>query len=405
MARSDIITWLPLDDFARIIGLSPLAFNQLSSSLNHNNVCGDIFFQQDWQHSDRIGRDTIAQAISEAEQAMAREAGFNLMPDWTIAERLPYPKPSVPEAYGMGVNVRWQMKSVEALKGYVHYGGIRAKSLIQAGATFTRSDLDTDGYAETCTLTIPTSVTDANEIHLYYPAQNGDDAWEIRPIKVSFSGGNVTITFKAWQIAAANQMDNIDPQPLDADSAASYETTVDVYRVYNDSSQQVEFLWESRPEFCTCGGSGTCTACQLGTQGGCFTVRDQRLGFIVPSPATYSDGYTEVDWALYREPDQVRLWYVSGYVDYKLARPFAEISEYWKRAIAYYACSMFERPVCGCSNVNSFIEKWRRDSAFSSQEEGGFTATAEIAANRLGTSMGALYAWKTINRNGVRVIK
>ena len=61
--------------------------------------------------------------------------------------------------------------------------------------------------------------------------------------------------------------------------------------------------------------------------------------------------------------------------------------------------------MCGCSNVNQFIEKWRRDAAFSSQEEGGFTVTAEIAANRLGTSMGALYAWRKINQNGVRVNK
>lgn len=406
MARSDIKTWLPLDEFARIIGISPLSFNQLSSSLIPNMVCGDIFFQYSWQHSDRIGRDDIAQAIYDAEQAMAREAGFNLMPDWTAEERLPYPVPSNPSLYGTGVNVRWQLKSVEARKGYMLYGGVKAKSLIEAGAAVVRTDLDVDGYAETCTVTVATSLTDKSEIRAFYPAKNGDDGWEIRPIKVRFSGGNAIITFKAWQIVAANQMDAIDAQPLDADSAASYETTVDIYRVYNDPSTQVQFLWENEPY--SLSGCGSCTACQLGTQAGCFHIRDQRLGFIVPSPGTYdssSGTFTATEWSACREPDQVRLWYRSGYVDPSLERPYAELSEYWKTAIAYFAASKFERAVCGCSNVNQFIEKWRRDSAFSSQEEGGFTVTAEIAANRLGTSMGALYAWRKINQNGERIIK
>lgn len=406
MARSDIKTWLPLDEFARIIGISPLSFNQLSSTLTPNTVCGDIFFQYAWQHSDRVGREDIAQAIYEAEQAMAREAGFNLMPDWTTEERLPYPKPSRPENYGTGFNVRWQLKSVESEKGHVISGGVKTKTLIEAGAAIVRTDLDVDQYAETCTVTVATSITDKNEIRAFYPAKDGDDSWEIRPIKVRFSGGNAIITFKIWQVVAANQMDAIDAQPLDAASAASYETTVDIYRVWNDPSTQVQFIWENEPSV-GC-GSSTCAACQLSTQAGCFHIRDERLGFVVPAPGSYdssSGEFTQTEWAACREPDQVRLWYRSGYVDRHLERPYAELSEYWKTAIAYFAASKFERPVCGCSNVNQFIEKWRRDAAFSSEEMGGFTVTAEIASNRLGTSMGALHAWRKINQNGVRVIK
>src|SRR5512139_584186 len=124
MARSDFKTWLSLDDFAQIVGIDPLHFNQISSSTFHKNtVCGDVFFQQSWQHSDRVGRDDIAVAIYQAEQDIAREAGFNLMPDWTLDERLPYPQPSVAELYGTGLNTRWQLKSVEALRGYLISGG------------------------------------------------------------------------------------------------------------------------------------------------------------------------------------------------------------------------------------------------------------------------------------------
>lgn len=402
MARSDRITWLPIDEFAQIIGLGPLGFNQLkSTTLQHNTVCGEIFFQSSWLHSDRVGRDEIAQAIQEAEQEISREVGFNLMPDWTLDERLPYPRPHLPEGFGNGLNVRGMGKSVETKKGHIISGGFRKKVLIEAGAAVVRTDVDTDQYAETCTVIVPVAITDTNEIHLYYPAKNGEDAWEIRPIKVSISGGNATITFKSWQIAAANQMDSLEANVLDADDPASYETTVDAYYVYNDPSTQISFLWEGE-------GCGGCAACQFGSQSGCFLSRDPRMGFIVPSPATWNTSTETFDFACWdacREPDQVRAWYYSGYVDNHLARPYAEMSTYWKAAVAYFAASKFDRPVCGCSNVSQFIDKWRRDAAFSSEDAGNFTLTAELATNRLGTSAGALYAWRRIQQNGVRINK
>lgn len=404
MARSDIKTWLSLDEFAQIIGINPLNFNQLTSThLPQNTVCGDIFFQYAWQHSDRVGRDDIAMAISQAEQDIAREVGFNLVPDWTLEERLAYPRPSPSELYGTGVNTRWQLKSVEALRGHIISGGQRIKTLLAANAIVVKTDADGDGYDEFCTVTTAITTTDINEVHIYYPNKSGADGWEIRPIKVSISGGFATITFRSWQIPKATALEDVlDAQPLDGDLVASYETLVDVYRVYNFVSPQVQFLWEGGPNCC-----GTCVACQLGTQDGCFHLRDARMGVLVPSPATYDDrtgDWTGTDWTACREPDQVRLWYYSGWRNQNLLRPYVELDPYWKYAIAYYAASKFERPVCGCSNVNQFIDKWRMDAAFAS-DAGSFTTTAEIAANRLGTTMGALYAYRAIQKLGVRVNK
>jgi hypothetical protein len=397
MARSDFKTWLSLDEFAQILGFDPLGFNGLASNtIRRNNVCGDVTFQYDYQHSDRLGRETMAIAIQQAEQEISQLAGYNLMPDWTVEERAYYPRPAITELYGIGINSRHQMKSIELEKAHVLYGGIKAKSLITAGASVFRSDSDSDGFQETCTVTIPITITTSDEIHAYYPAKNGSDGWEIRPISVSISGGFATITFKVWQITAANKMDALDPQPLDADDPTSYETTIDVYRVYTDISKQVQFLWEG----CETGNCcGSCAACELGAQDGCFHLRDQRLGFVVANPATYdqtSEKFVGNQWSACREPDQIKFWYYSGYRDFSLSRPYAELSNYWKFAVAVFAVSKFERTVCGCSNINQFVEKWRRDAAFASQEEGGFTVTAELAANRLGTSMGALYAYRRI---------
>jgi hypothetical protein len=405
MARSNIKTWLSLDRWAEIIGLNPLNFNQLAStSLFPNNVCGDVFFQYDWMYSDRIGRETIAMAIQAAEQEIAAEAGFNLMPDWTIQERLTYPQPGVPGMYGDALNPRWMFKSVELRKGHVISGGLKTKVLIESGAAVVRSDVDSDAFQETCTVTVATTLTDINEIRAFYPAKSGADGWEIRPITVAISGGNAVIQFKVWQIAAANQMDAMDSPVLDAHDAASYETTVDIYRVYNDPSTQVQFMWENCSDGNCC---GSCVACQFGTQAGCFHLREARLGLAVPTPGSWDSTDQEFDfqeWSACREPEQVRFWYYSGLIDNNIDRPYANLAPYWEYAVAYYAASKIDRPVCGCSNVNQFIEKWRVDIAFS-DNAGSYVTTPEMLANRLGTSVGGIYAWKRIHQPGVRIIK
>jgi len=407
MARSDIKTWLPLDRWAEIIGINPLHFNGLASnSLTPNNVCGDVWFQYSWQHSDRVGHEDVAMAIQQAEMEIAAEVGFNLLPDWIKEERLTYPQPGIPGVYNLwGTNPRGMFKSVELRRGHVISGGVKTKSVIEAGAVYVRSDVDSDGFQETCTVTVATSVTDPNEIAVFYPAQSGADEWEVRPIKVTLSGGNAIITFKIWQIAAANKMAVFDPEPLDAEQNASYESSVDVYRVYNDPATQVQFMWENYPwpGCCT-----TCYACQFGTQAGCFHLRDARLGIAVPAPGSWdSDNqrFDAADWSACREPDQVRFWYYSGYEDKNLTRSKVEMAKFWEYAVAFYAASKLDRPVCGCSNVEQFIEHWRIDAMANDMESVSINITPETLNNRLGTTLGAIYAYKRVHQNGMRIIK
>lgn len=404
MARSPIRTWLPLDRWAELLGVNPLSFNQLSSTLLQNNECGDPWFQYSWQHSDRIGREDVAMAIQQAEREIAAEVGYNLLPDWTTEERLAYPQPFQPGVYsGYGLNPKNQFNSVELRRGWIISGGVIARSLIQAGAAIVRSDSDGDGFSETCTVTAATSVTDANEIRAYLPGYSGADAYEIRPITAVISGGNVTLTFKIWQVVDPTLAERINPTAISADNAASFVTTVDIYRVYNDPATQVQFMWENVDANCC----GTCTACQFSTQAGCFHLRDQRLGLAVPSPATWdstAQAFTEYEWSACRAPDQVRFWYYSGWQDLSKARPKVEMDPYWEYAVAFFAASKLDRSACGCSNVEQFIDKWRRDAALNSKDE-SINVTAELLSNKLGTSMGAIYAYKAIHRNGTRIIK
>lgn len=407
MARSSIKTWLSLDRWAEIIGIFPLHFNGLSSNTIHpSNVCGEIFFQFAWQHSDRTGRDEIAMAIQASEQEIAAEVGYNLMPDWTIEERHTCQTPFAPGVYNLnGLNPRGMFNSVELNKGHVISGGVVSKVLISNAAAIVRTDPNGDGYSELCTVVVATTVTDEDEIRAYYPGHYGADEWEIRPISVSIAGGNATITFKSWQIPIESSFDTLDPDPLDADVVGSYITTVDVYRVYNNIATQVQFMWENNGIVDCC---GSCVACQFSTQAGCFHLREQRLGIAVPAPASWdsrTEEYTEQEWSACRAPDQIRFWYYSGYQDKGLARPLVTMAPYWEYAVAYFAASKLDRPVCGCSNVNQFIEKWRMDLLVNKNDDVSFNATPEMLANRLGTTMGGIYAWKRIQQNGMRVNK
>jgi hypothetical protein len=407
MARSNVLTWLPLDRWAEIIGLFPLHWNGLdSNTIKPNNVCGEVFFQYSWQHSDRIGRDDIAMAIQAAEREISAEVGYNLMPDWVEEERLQYPQPFVPGSYNLyGTNPRGMLNSVELPRGHIISGGVKNSTLIQANAIIVRSDVDGDGYQETATVTVPTTVTDEDEIRIYYNGHNGDDGWEIRPITVVLSGGNAIITFKVWQVPVESSIDALNPSPLDADLVASYETLVDVYRVFNNPNTQLQFMWENSGGLDCC---GSCTACQFGTQAGCFHNRDARLGLVVPAPASWDESaeeFTTAEWTACRAPDQIRFWYYSGFRNTRLARPLVTMDPYWEYAVAYYAASKIDRPVCGCSNVNQFIDKWRRDLLINKNDDANFNVTAEMLSNKLGTTMGAVYAWKRIHQGSMRIAK
>ena len=409
MARSEIKTWLSLDEWAQIVGINPLHLNGLSSTLFGNNVCGDIWFQYSWQHSDRVGRDDLAMAINEAEQEISREVGYNLVPDWTVEERLPFTRPLVPGAYNLsGTNPRGMFKSIELSKGHVISGGVRAKTAIELGSAVVRTDPNGDGYSELCTVTVATTVTEEDEVHAYYVGKSGADIWEIRPIDVSISAGVATITFKSWQIVDGSDLDTFDASAKDGDAAASYETTIDVYRVYNDPATQVQFMWENSPNLNCC---STCAACNFGTQAGCFHLRNPRLGIAVPAPASWDSTDEEFDageWTACREPDQVRFWYYSGYQDKAIDRYNVRMSPYWRYAVAFFAASKLDRPVCGCSNVQQFIDRWRIDvmaNKFSDGTGMSINVTPEQLSNRLGSTYGALYAWKRINQNGVKVDK
>jgi hypothetical protein len=413
MARANTTTWLPLDRWAEIMGIHPFHFNGLSSSTYLSQIsCGTPWYQFAWQNSDRLGREDIAYAIRSAERRIADEVNYHLIPDWIKTENIRYARPAVPELYSAtGRNVRGQFNSLTTRYGKILSGGQRAKVGIET-VDVTRTDEDGDGYSETVTITVATSVEDADELKVYLPGKSGNDKYEVRPIEIDLDtdANSATITCKSWQIVDPDLQELVNvgesSQAIDAEAAASYVTTLDVYRVYNDPQTQVSFIWEQSGSDLWLGTCcGTCTACQLNTQTGCFHTRDERLGMIVPAPGTWdaaNQQFTSQCWSTCRGPDRASISYYSGNRDFNLDRPKSEMEPFWEYAVAYYAASLLDKGGCDCSNAMDFINHWRDNRAMAVEERTYVLSPGQLN-NKLGTTNGALYAWNCINEEGRKI--
>jgi hypothetical protein len=396
MARANTKTWLSLGRWCQIMGINPIQFNQLySTHVPTESYCGDAWFQYNWQKADAISREDLAYAIKQAEDKISQFVGYNLMPDWKTEEYQRTIRPISPELYSTGIQPRGTAKSITADLGYLISGGFRSSSLVIAGTAIGISDDDGDGFSENATAIFPTTVTEEEELHAYFPSRNGDDAYEIRPLKsVSIAGGWATIVMNTWDTVDPDLQEGFTVDTLDGDAPATYVTTVDIYRVYNDPSTQVQFLWESLPDYCGCGNSG-CAQCERSSQYGCLTVRDERLGWFIYRPATWNSGtgqFDSAEWSLGREPEAMRLWYLSGWKNQ--TNPYTKLDAYWETAVAYYAVALLDRPMCGCDNFKTFVSHWQEDLAYVGNQSHSFKISPSIQDNTFGTRRGAIYAFQ-----------
>jgi len=412
-----IPTLLSLDDFAKIMGINPAHFWG-SASANimpiGNNACNDLWPKYSWQSADRVSRYDLSVEIANAERDIARVVGYYPAPRWIAQENHPYPRHYRPDVitYG-GYDVRGYHKSVNANFGYIVAPGQRAVTSIGT-PNVVLSDEDGDGYNETATVTIATTLTDECQVKVYFAGHSGDPYWEIRnPKAKAISGGNFTATFWAWQLIdpdlweALTTLDGF--AAIDWTVASNIVTTVDVYREYNDTTATTAtFYWEPENRhlaytaaLCGCGGSG-CTACTLTTQDGCLHIRDSRNGIVVPEPATYSESnatWSSSSWTVCRDPDFVKIYYQAGFWDNQKRQGLIcdPLSNWWKQIIAYLAVARIERPFCSCQNVTALAQHLRTDLAQFGGEI-GFTIDDDLLGNPFGTRRGEVMAWNKVKK-------
>lgn len=402
-------TKLSLSAWAKIFGMHPLHFNQVR--LDTNLHCDQILFQHEWQTADHVSREEIARAIAEAESNIELYLGYRLTPTWEVDEWRETIKPFRPEMVSYnGHDVRGFLNTVRANWGYMISGGVEAKTLIDADAAITYSDEDGDGYFETATVTVSTTVQDINEICVFYPGRDGDDGWEIRPIEVVINAGTATITFRRELAVISSKLDAFDIEGAEAIGTEDEDflEEVDVYRRYNDPQTQVTMMWEPPAGgLCgTCGGSG-CSSCSYSVQTGCLLLRgDPRQSILAYHPAEWDEDeleFTSTSWSVSRQPDIVRLYYYAGWRN-KSQRYVSRMSPEWERIVAYYAASLLDRPPCDCSKGNWAY--WRQDLTLITGDEDGRPVFRDpsgllgnsIQDNPFGSRRGAVNAWRHVSK-------
>jgi len=435
MSRASIPTLLSLDDYARIMGLDPLHFNQGVSQLRPNPTCPQIWYQYTWQNPSIMSREHLAEVIEQAERDIADAIGYWPTPVWlggSTGEEHRYPRPKAPGAFGMASDVYSRWKSVQLNRGYFVEGGQRAEEELDE-ACWVALDLDNDGFYETAqfTLTVDADL-DPCSVHAYFkeylvadaansrtdPTSVGaDDAWEVRPIQVELTGTTLTVYTKVWNLFRPQLWEELAPdEPIDADEfgagvpadpcvpgadLGSYVDGLVFYRVYNDPETQVELVWRGD---IACSVTSSTDACGEATQSGCLNVKDKRNSLVIPRPGTYNSStgsFTSSSLTESVEPDLVRVWYRAGWTPER-PRTCQVLSDYWAKTVAILTTARLEYKICDCSGVEELSGYYHQDAARMTREK-SFNVSQSELSNPFGQRVGEVLAWRRIQNRGRRV--
>lgn len=388
MARADTITLLSLDQYAEIMGIDPWNFNQIGVNIPSwiEFQCEAVWFQQSWQQ-DFLSREELARCISTAEEWLSSYLDFFPAPRYTVNEIHKYPRPYKVEGYGRMGTPRGQWKPIQTDHTHVIQPGILARTQISAGAAVAFSDEDGDAIDETFTIgPIATTVTEESEIGIYFNSTDRlgkaiSEAWRIRPVTVTISGGNVTIVGHTAQLVLPNLTLVVKPDSLDGTDATNFAATVSVYRVYTDTTHddtnmnQGVAVWETPPG---------CATCSLETASICVVDNDADEGRVKVQPDS---------WPYNREPDFVKLNYLSGIplLNDRVQSPYDKM-------IAYLATALLPSEKCGCERSNHILRYWRMYPSEDITSSNRPLTIREIDDNPFGPRRGARFAWRMLSQ-------
>lgn len=314
------------------------------------NMTGELLPRGSCRIVSKDNRDMIQNALAEAQQEIEQVTDYPLQPKWFANEQHQYG----PIAPGLRYR-KWQVAPVILTKkNKVIEIGIRAETTISAGeAVDQTSDPAVIGP-------VATTVTDESEIHIFHP---GTDV-EIDPSSITIAGGNVTITVPRCRTVLASLVDN-PSQGLDYTDLANFESTVDVKRIYNDSSTEATLVHPKR-----CG-------CTEDTESGCLYIDDAEIGVLEISR-------NNADTCNCRcTPEFVRINYRAG-----LNNVGDAVQQQVRDTVIRLAHSKMPYEPCGC-DVGANM--WRRDREIPA------TLTRERVNCPFGLSNGAWFAWQQAN--------
>jgi hypothetical protein len=404
MARASTYTLLSLDRFARVMGVSPMAFNtgqtpSLATPIFPLSGCNEVWFQYDWQRHDQVGREQLAGAIAMIEEEIARLIGYYPAPTW-ITEEHTYTRPYRKTSFGTGRDTRNLMKSINTRFGRVIEPGVRAVEYI-GEAEVVYDDLDGDGYSEVATVAFDSDYDDC-ELKVYFTDKSGAQEWEIRPAKSTIRvGATLTLKFDSWMFILPELWEaypNVDGlEAIDISTTSNFVETVEIYREYSDTTvAPVTFYWDH--DHASCGQD----VCSVPEMSGCFTIKDAKNGIIVPYPASYNEdtqSWVSEPWTHGCEPQRMTISYRAGerskrYLDGIDCDP---LSDFFAQIISWVAIPRLERPICACGNLQALSEYLREDLAQLKSGSSYFN-TREVLGSVLGTRRGEVFAWRRLTK-------
>lgn len=420
-------TLLPIDDFRALMGLHPWHFFGLANdSLPVTSSCKDTLKRYTWQGVDAIGRDEIQAAIARAEALLAEWLGYNVAPKYEVITQQWQRYFDLSHVRVGNIRAPWHRIGVKLgpdhPRGYVQKLGFQRHTALSVAAVITYSDEDGDSLNDTFSVSVATSVTDPDEIAVYFTSTERfdgssieDERWRIRPVKVTIAGGTATIKGKRWLLVKpvlyeAPGLDDIDPS-----DTTKFPTQLDIYRVWIDpdgvvtDTSQAALLWETNPAH---GTWCCCNTCAVTTPPNSFAdpgaearavarvgIRDSRLGIVTPGEAildTTTGIWAEASsWSAIKEPDRVTVRVLSGY-----PLSSGQVNPTMKPLIAQLAAAELGRILPACEQARHQIAHWQFDlarTAGANDESYGLVAREDLLSP-FGTKRGQMMAWKFVKR-------
>lgn len=418
---------MPVESWRKTMGYHPFHFWGFADTdlLKLTSACNKVVPQYSWQSRDMVSRHSIEQAIQSAESRLREYLNYSVGRRF-VTETKDYPRPAHYGHQFIGAATadgRWQ--NVRLSEGHIRNVGVETYELISGGLAVTYSDADGDNVEETFTVTFATSVSDVDQLGLYFAeadrldGEGVSERYRINPITIKLASGTATVKGRSWLLAPPIKYEGFayDGSGLDPAAVANKVTTIDVYRRYADptgtttGTSQAMLIWESEPypPWAVCCGSTGLTfedgrrdpaaeAYAIGR----VQVRNAKLGEVGIGRATYdadTGQWNANEWGTYRQPDRVTIRYEAGVKIDGVESPALQSVRKgdWDLIVARLACAEMPRRQFACEQANQEIYRWQFDLARASgANDEQYRISDSDLNNPLGTSAGAVYAWRQI---------
>lgn len=411
---------LSLEEFRRILQYHPAHFWGLADTGANAVVpvtsnCNAIVKQYGWQDTDAAGRAEIAEALFSAERKLCDYLGYYPAPHY-VEETIPYARFLDSRFWRAGsadADGRWA--AVRVKERFVQDVGVETITALGT-VNLTYTDEDGDGLDDTFTASLATTVTNEEEIAVYFAAADRYDEetvgerWRVKPVEVKISGGTVYLRGRAWMLVQPVLYENMTLEAIDPSVAANFVATLEVCRRYTSGNGNTEataqglFTWETPPypEWANCCGAspsfnGTETdPASIATALARVGIREARTGLLLPGAAVYDTSagtWSAATWGTCRPPDRVTLRYRAGY-----PTEHGHMAKNLQVPVARLAMAELARPICGCDEANRELYRWQKDLAQSGANDEVYNVSPADLDNPFGTRRGHIEAWKQVRK-------